>query len=382
METLEQVKTKKPIENEFKEGFVIKRTPYLDLVITQEDIAYIKNKVSQKFCEWVFGGASSYLERNSNPVWAEIEGFLMFEEKDQSFLISKYKTLGEWMEKEHTGKVIKNFDSGKGIVHLVYAHFLSPLTDNICDDLLSSDMGEISEDIFDDWTGSELSNGEYLKDLVYNFLYGIPTEEAWMISNEKVWKIIQKKEFKRVKPKAFKKTKKKIVKNRAKVAIDFIDKYFTDIKDTFVDTSDNSWISVMDERISKIPKEDLLTINNSCLYLNWTKRSGKIFNNLIRKHSGELLEGDPAKIKLDKLLHVESAASPTSEKEIYELGRYLDYIMPIYTDFKNEIGNVSPNKVKNFLNYTKEKDIPVDETLVRILWEKVIRGNPRYLEGK
>lgn len=79
-------------------GLVLRRTPYSDLIISQEILNKIKNELRKttytSFCNWVLRQDNTKLDHSQDPP----EHIMV----DKTAWVAQYSTIGQWIKEEYT----------------------------------------------------------------------------------------------------------------------------------------------------------------------------------------------------------------------------------------------------------------------------------------
>lgn len=364
----------KVIKNGFKEGIVIKRTPYNDLIISKNHIEEVKEEISKMFCVWVLNRTITYLDHSDDPYYDHSGKVLEDECEDTEELLEMYNNLREWAEQEYTGSSMPSFQSGYGLNHLTYSDKIDEVVREYSRELLFENIPESKDrDMWVDDTlaeSLELDLEEKLKD----FCYDICPSEAWDLSHEKVeYELMEEELISRLRSEE--RHKHKII------AQQFVKKYLSNLQNISLEMNDKYWILKLNEVLNVATKDELKALENVGLPLLFSNRAREVSKYLIE---GKLTNTIPKSIKpiLEKLYksqknkELQNIKENTAYKD--EAKTYLEYILPSLWEFK-KINNLSNPKLTKFKEYLKEKLPEADLNVVISLWARIIGKNSDYI---
>lgn len=170
-------------------GVELKRNPYPNVVIEERFIKKLESQVCKLFCNWVKNGKTSDIDYSNDPSWDHSGRLVLFDELTSN-LAFKYKTIGEWAEKEHNGFTSATYISGQGLHHDTYSDDINLLSWSMATEILEDGILKLMTEeelwenretpIYDNaWCSLQIK----LEDLAFQ----IPIKKVWNAYGKKLW---------------------------------------------------------------------------------------------------------------------------------------------------------------------------------------------------
>jgi hypothetical protein len=160
-----------------REGVVLCRTPYSDIVISKDHLNEFRKDIYEIFCNWALDESTVEIDHSCDPPW-DCSGMSTRKHVEAEILLEKYTTISQWMDKEYTGQSMPSYCSGMGLYYLTLDSEISEICDELAWQILSEGLPEKEKD---DWRDSNLVDHTEvsLNIALHKLCSCISTDEAW-----------------------------------------------------------------------------------------------------------------------------------------------------------------------------------------------------------
>ena len=166
-EQLDIAYNEKILEGPIKEGLILRRDPYSDILLTTQHLNELRRRLYELFCNWVLD--ETVYEDNT---WSRPR--IVEHEASQEALLEKYSDISLWMDKELSGSTHPAFSN----LAQTFADEVQEICYSVALEIFVTDVPPDEEN---EWRCSTLfdSSVMYLEEALLTFCRSISTAEAW-----------------------------------------------------------------------------------------------------------------------------------------------------------------------------------------------------------
>lgn len=162
----------KVLAGPIKEGLVLRRGPYSDIILTTQHLNELRRRLYELFCNWVLDGT---VYEDNTWSWPRI----VEHEVSQEDLLEKYSDISSWMDKELSGSTHPAFSN----LAQTFADEVQEICYSVALEIFVTDVPLDEEN---EWRCSTLfdSSVMHLEEALLTFCQLISTAEAWDLGSK------------------------------------------------------------------------------------------------------------------------------------------------------------------------------------------------------